>query len=805
MIKNYFKIAWRNLIKNRVFTTANILGLTLAFAIALLLTITVLFELSYDQFHENKESVYQVYYTDQTPKGSELSTANPVPFAPALKDEVPGIKRITRALSENVLVSFGENDYNLDAEFVDTDYFSIFSFPTLIGDSAMPMPDQNSVAITEEVSKKLFGSTNGLGKIIRLQIGKEEKPFTVSGILKNIPNNSSINFEIAIPFTTHWDYKEYVDAWDSRNHPVYVQLEEGVTTSQFEKSTVDFTLLHNEEQINNMKRDGAQPDVNGNYAQLKLLPSTDMHFANFNAETLQVKRTFPYLVLGIAFLIIFIACANFVNMNIALGEKRLKEIGMRKTLGAVKGQLFGQFWLESLLVFAIAIVLALILANVLIDPFKTLFNTQATFSNMMTPTILAGCFFGVLLVTLITGGYPALLLSKLNTLKALKGKWELGKNGVRNALIVVQFVIAIVLITGTLVFQGQLEFMRSKNLGFNKEQVVSIPLNGKKDSYRVVELLRNELSGNRNILSVTGSDNNLGRGKDGSMSISKFGFEHKGRVVQSNVLNVDYDYAKTLDLQLLQGRMFSKEYSADSLSMVINEAMVKELNEEDNPLATRIYFDEDSVAYNVIGVLKNYNHQDISRSIEPLTLFLDDNFDLYYAYVKVAPADMANSFDAIKDAWQKVEPNAEFLGSFLDENIDRTFRREKTMATIITAGSVLGIVLSCIGLFAMSLLVVAQRTKEIGVRKVIGASTSSITILLTKDFLKLVGLAFLIGAPIAWFALDKWLQEYAFRVPLSIWFFIGAGMLAALIALLTVGARTMKAAAANPVKSLRTE
>ena len=289
------------------------------------------------------------------------------------------------------------------------------------------------------------------------------------------------------------------------------------------------------------------------------------------------------------------------------------------------------------------------------------------------------------------------------------------------------------------------------------------------------------------------------------MSISKFGFEHKGRVVQSNVLNVDYDYAKTLDLQLLQGRMFSKEYSADSLSMVINEAMVKELNEEDNPLATRIYFDEDSVAYNVIGVLKNYNHQDISRSIEPLTLFLDDNFDLYYAYVKVAPADMANSFDAIKDAWQKVEPNAEFLGSFLDENIDRTFRREKTMATIITAGSVLGIVLSCIGLFAMSLLVVAQRTKEIGVRKVIGASTSSITILLTKDFLKLVGLAFLIGAPIAWFALDKWLQEYAFRVPLSIWFFIGAGMLAALIALLTVGARTMKAAAANPVKSLRTE
>ncbi|WP_299322079.1 ABC transporter permease [uncultured Maribacter sp.] len=805
MFKNYIKIAWRNLFKNRVFTAANIVGLTLAFAVALLLTMTALFELSYDQFHVNKASVYQVYYSNQTPKGSDISTANPVPLAPTLKAEVPGVKHIARALSENALVSYGDNDFNLDGEFVDADYFSIFSFPTLIGNTNYPFPDQNSVSLTEEASKKLFGTTDGIGKTVRILIGKEEKPFTVSSILKNIPDNSSVSFDIAIPFENHWDYKEYTDDWDSQNHPVYLQLADGVSKSQFEESTVAFTLLHKEEQMNNMKRDGAQPDVNGNYSQLNLLPYTDKRFANFNSGALQIKRTFPYMILGIAFLIIFIACANFVNMNIALGEKRLKEIGMRKTLGAVKGQLFGQFWLESLLVFGIAIVLAILLSNLLIGPYKTLFNTNATFANLMTPVILGIFLMGIFLVTLITGGYPALLLSKLNTLKALKGKWELGKNGVRNALIVVQFVIAIVLITGTLVFQGQLQFMRSKNLGFNKEQVVSIPLNGKKDSYRVVELMRNELNGNSNILSVTGSDNNLGRGKDGSMSTSKFGFEHKGRVVNSNVLNVDYDYAKTLDIQLLEGRMFSREYSADSLSMVINEAMVKELNEEDNPLSTRIYFDEDSVAYNVIGVLKDYNHQDISKSIEPLTFFLDKNYDLYYAYVKVAPADMANSFDTIKSAWQKVEPNAEFLGSFLDENIDRTFRREKSMATIITAGSILGIVLSCIGLFAMSLLVVAQRTKEIGVRKVIGASTSSITILLTKDFLKLVGIAFVIGAPIAWYALDKWLQDYAFRVPLSIWFFVGAGLLAALIALLTVGARTMKAAAANPVKSLRTE
>ena len=802
MFKNYIKIAWRNLLKNKVFTTANLIGLSTAFAIAILLGMTAMFELSFDQFHKKKDSVYQLYLSNQTPKGTTISVVNPIPLAPALKEEMPGIKHISRSLSQDALATYQNKDFDLDAEYVDNDFFTLFSYPVVMGNTQKPIPNKNSIALTESAAKRIFGDGNAVGETILLQQGREQLPYTVASILKDTPVNSSVDFDIVIPFESHTEYLPNLDTWDSYNHLVYLELEEGVSLSRFEENTRSFANLHYENQIQNMIRDGALPDTNGQYKQFHLLPYSDVAFVSYATGIAIVNRTFPYLIMGIALLIIFIACANFINMNIALGEKRLKEIGMRKTLGAVKRQLFGQFWLESILIFVVSIVLGLVVAHLLLDPFKSLFNTQATLSNLSKPAILVGLFLSLLFITLIAGGYPALILSKLNAIRALKGKWEMGKNRLRNGLIVLQFVIAIVLISGTIVLHGQIQYMRNKDLGYNKEQVISIPLNGKTDSYRVVQLLREELKNNPNILSVTGADNNLGRGRDGSSSTSKWRFDYKERSIGTNVLTVDHDYLKTLDIPLVSGRSFSKEYGADSLSIVINEAMAKELNEKD-PLSVKIQ--EDEGPYTVIGVLKDYHFQNINREIEPLTLFMNQERDLYYAYVKVSPAAIAESYDAIKAVWGKVEPQAEFLGSFLDENVDRTFRREKTMATIITSGSVLGILLSCIGLFAMSMLVVTQRTKEIGVRKVIGASVSSITLLLTKDFLKLVGFAFIIAVPLAWFFLNNWLESYPFRITLNPLYFIVAGFLAMLIAFLTVGARTVRAASANPVKSLRTE
>ena len=804
MLKNYFKIAWRNLIKNKVFTLANIIGLSSAFAVAILLIMTALFELSFDSFHKNKDTVYQLYLSNQTPRGTEISVSNPVPLAPSLMDEVSGIKRAVRRVSEDALVTYNSKELSLDAEYVDPSFFEIFTFPSMLGNADNPLPDKNNVSLSEESAQKIFGGTdNVIGKTIYLKIGKEERPFTVASILKNSPANSSIDFDIVIPFENHPEYESSKNRWDSQFLPVFIQLDKGVSVAQFEENTVPFVELHYKGGIESDIRDGALPDANGKYKQFHLMPISNMHFATYKSGVAVVNRTFPYMILGIALVIIFIVSANFINMSIALSEKRLKEIGMRKTLGAIKKQLFFQFWMESVFVFGISLVIGLIASNMLLQPFKTLFNTKASFADVAHPNVILLFVLSVFSITLIAGGYPALLMSKLGTLRALKGKLDLGKNRLRNSLIVLQFTIAIILITGTLVLHGQIEFMRNKDLGYNKEQVVSIPLNGKKDSYRVVELLRNELKANPDILSVSGADNNLGKGRDGSLSSSMMGFDFEGRGVVTNTITVDYDYAKTLDLELVSGRMFNRDFAADSLSLVINETMAKQLGKED-PISVQIPID-DTANYTIIGVVKDYNFQEMSREIRPLTLFMNKDWDLYYAYVKIAPKNIAKSFEAIEGAWGKVEPQAEFLGSFLDENVDRTFRREKTMATIVTSGSILGILLSCIGLFAISMLVVAQRTKEIGVRKVIGASVSSVALLLTKDFLKLVVIAFVIATPIAWYFLNEWLQNYASRVALSPLFFLGAGLVAVFIAFVTVGTRTVKAAAANPVKSLRTE
>ncbi|NDV14692.1 FtsX-like permease family protein [Muricauda sp. TY007] len=804
MFKNYLKIAWRNLVKNKVFTAANIVGLSSAFAIAILLVMTALFELSFDQFHDNKNTTYQLYLSNQTPRGPEISTSNPVPLAPALKDEVTGIKNIARAISDDALVLYKEKVLDLDAEYVDASYFDIFTFPAVSGNIKNPIPDKTSVAITVATAKKLFGDdTEVIGKTISIQMNGEEKPFAIASVLEDTPDNSSIDFEIVIPFENYPEYLQNKDRWDAQFHPVYLQLEDGMSAVEFEENTRSFVNLHYRESIESDKRDGATADANGQFKQLHILPITDMRFTSFKSGIAETKRIFPNIILGIALVIIFIVSANFINMNIALSEKRLKEIGMRKTLGAIKKQLFVQFWLESLLIFVVSLFLGLMVSNLLLNPFTSLFKTKASFANIAQPSTIVLFALAIFCITLIAGGYPALVMSKIGTLRALKGKLNLGKNRLRNGLIVLQFSIAIILISGTLVLHGQIEYMRNKDLGYNKEQVVSIPLNGKKDSYRVVELLRNELKNNPDILNVTGADNNLGLGRDGSLSSSRMGFDYKGRGVITHTLTVDHDYAKTLDLELVKGRMFNRDFKADSLSLVINESMAEQFGEKD-PLSIRIPMD-DSITYSVIGVVKDYNFQEISKTVEPLTLFMNQGGDLYYAYVKIAPNNIAKSFDAIKGAWTKIEPQAEFLGSFLDENVDRTFRREKTLATIITSGSILGILLSCIGLFAISMLVVAQRTKEIGVRKVIGASVSSVAFLLTKDFLRLVGIAFIIATPISWYILDGWLQNYASRVTLSPLFFVGAGLLATLIAFVTICARTVKAASANPVKSLRTE
>ncbi|WP_458629112.1 FtsX-like permease family protein [Winogradskyella sp. PC D3.3] len=805
MFKNYFKIALRNLWKNRTFTALNVVGLTMAFGVALLLGMFAVFQLSFDRFHDHGDAIYKVYSEDSGPYGIEANTSKSEPFAAALKDEVTGVEKITRYSGSGVLLTYQDKQLGMGTAYVDPDFFDMFSFPIVKGDTKHPITSESSVAMTEQAAKRIFGDENPIGQTVTILRDEVEVPFNVTTIIEDFPDTSSIGFDIVLNFKSQNEhaYARTVGRWDMENHEVFMQLSEGLKPEQFEKSTADFTQLHYKNEIDNAKRDGFEPNADGLYRQIKLLPLADVRFANFNQGVVSVNRTMPYLVLGISFLILFIACVNFINMSIAKSSQRLREIGMRKTLGANKKQLFFQFWGESILVFLMAIGLGILLAVVLLPYFQTLFRTQASLATLLNPSLLILLIFSVLLITLIAGGYPALLMSRLGTLQSLKGKLQVnGKNRLRNSLMVLQFGIAILLISGTLVLWDQVEFMRTKDLGFNKDQVIAFPLNGKHNDQKAIELLRNTLQDKPNIVSITASNNILGIGKDGNRTTSILGFEHKGRGVDTHMIVVDADYVETLDLNIIEGRSFRKNLVSDSLSVIINQAMAKQMNEDDI-LASQITLDDAS--YNIIGVIEDFNFQELDQHIAPMTLFALPNWNLRNAYVKVTSQNLEQAYDDVKTAWNTIEPNVEFQGSFLNENIERTLRNERTMITMIGSGSILAIILSCIGLFAMSLLIVAQRRKEIGVRKIVGASVSAITILLTKDFLKLVVIAFLVATPIAWWSMNKWLQNYAYRIDLNIWMFLAAGGIAVLIAILTIAVKTIKAATSNPVESLRTE
>lgn len=804
MFTNYLKIAWRSLLKNKSFTFLNIIGLSIAFGVAILLSMASLFELSYDNFHEYADDVYKIYHSEQNPDGIETTETNAIPFAPALQEDVPGIHKISRYLDDEVLLFYQDKELVIDINWVDPDFFTMFSFPIIEGNIKTPLKKENSIVITQKMATIIFGSTNVIGKTVDFLINGKKQPFTVTGLAKDIPANSSIEFEAVGNFINNPRYEKLKNRWDHSNHEVYIQLQEGVQASQFEKNTRAFTNIRFKDNIEDTKRDGALPDKNGQYIQLHLLPIKDIYFTQYKNGRATVSKVFPYIILGIAALLLFIACVNFMNMSIAKSTARLQEIGMRKSLGAAKKHIFFQFWSESILVFLATLSFGILLSILCLDTFKSLFNTDASFGNTVSLGICIGFILVFMSVTLVAGGYPAFLLSKLGTLQALKGKVQVnGRNKVQDVLMIVQFAIVILLVSGTFVLRGQLQYMKNKDLGFNKEQVISLPLNGKRDSYQVVRLLKEALKSNPNVISITASDNNLGRGRDGSQSTSRLGFDYKDHKVGTHMLIVDHDYLETLGIALLSGRSFDRNFIADSTSVVINEAMARELQEED-PIGKQLEVISD-FKHTIIGVMKDYNFKDLNRAIEPMTLFMTNQKQVKYAYIKIAPSAIAHTFDSIKDTWQKLEPNAAFLGSFLDDNIERTLKKEKTMTTIITSGATIAITLSCIGLLAISLLVVNQRTKEIGIRKIIGASTVSLLVLLAKDFIKLVIIAFVIMVPIAWWYSNQWLEEYPYRMELSIWVFVSAGVLALSIALITISFGTIKAILQNPVKSLRTE
>lgn len=813
MLKNYIKISFRNLWKNKAYALINIVGLSVAFGSAMLLFLTARFELSFDDFQANKEHLYKVFFKLNLADGTRMGTSMPAPITPALKaDFKPEIKHISRIMDSGVQVVQGDKTLDQSLNYVDADFLKMFSFEMLKGNPNTALSDLRSIVINQSTADKLFGSSEPLGQTINLNFGEKIEGFLVTGVIANAPENSTIESEMMIRFENNPSYQENKEEWNNQNHHLYIQLAENISQETFEKKLKPFTQKYYKSTIDQIKKEGGKPDERAEVYSIRTMPLLDEHFMKHNGGILVMDKMYPYMLLIISILVVLIACINFINLSIARSLERAKEVGMRKALGAVKNQILGQFWGEAFILCIIGFLVGCLLATLAMPSYNTIFRSTISFQSLFNPFTAIVLIISFLCITLVAGGYPALVVAKFNVIEVLKGKLKVNSKsgGLRNTLIIVQFSIAILLISSTIIIWNQIDFLRNKPLGFDETQVISVPVGHGIQGTKVLDFMRNKLANQPQIVSITGADINVGRGKDNSMSQSGYGFELEGKTYHTNGLNVDYDYIKTLGLTLETGRDFAREFPSDkSRSIVINETMAKELGFNKPTVAAAIGKNlplGDSLGRTIVGVVKDYHFESLKNKIKSMTFFLQNEFGYNYVFVKIAPnAAPKETMDLLAKTYKEIAPKSEFQGSFLDENTNNQYKKEERFSQIIMSAAVLAILLSCMGLFAIALMMIARRTKEIGIRKVLGASIPSLVVLLSKEFLILVAIAIVIASPIAYYAMDKWLTDFEYRIDISWKTFALAGGAAVIIALLTVSYQAIKAALMNPVKSLKSE
>jgi putative ABC transport system permease protein len=804
MLRNYFKIAWRNMRKHKTDGLINVLGLCIAFTSSMLLLLSVSYEFSFDRFHKNGKNIYHLFFRTQRLKGMDLSGAMPAPLLPALKAAYPEVKWGVRMLNNSVQVRYKDKKIGQNLLYTDADFFNLFTFPILSGSVKAPLQELNSIVLRKGSARAIFGDEAPVGKIIELKGPDGWKPFLVSGVADDPPGNSSFLFDGVLRFESLDFYPEVKSLWGEHFHDVYIALDERTDPKTFEAKLSKFVNQYFADDLANMKRDGLVPAKDGLLIKLSLQPLAELHTSTFLAgESVEpINKDFLFLLVSIGILLIAIACVNFVNLSIGRSFTRSKEIGLRKTMGARYGQVALQFWGEALMVCGIAFLMSCLLSYLLLPGYKLLFAMHIQREMLKSPRLWIVVFSGFLGITGIAGGYPAWVMARLRVVDILKGRMKMSQsNRLRNLLIGFQFISSVLLISCMLISWEQLHFLRNKPLGYNTNQVISIPISQTMQPNQELELMRNQLASSPGVESMSGIYDNLGRGADGGSRESVLGFDYKNRTIRSNWMGVSYDFVRTLDLNLVSGRDFSKNLLTDSSGVLVNEEMAKEIGEQ--PVVGTLLPLDSTKPLTVIGVVKDFNYKSLRRKIEPLTLVLDRNFHINYILVRVRPDHLDMSMQRVKEAWGKIVPHREFLGSFLDENVNRQYKREEKLLQIFSTGALIAVSLSCIGLLAMVMLIITQRFKEIGIRKVLGASAKGIILIVAKDFLLLVGIATLIASPIAWYAMNQWLQGFVYRIDIEWYIFGMAGLLSMAIVLLTVGFQTLKAALANPVKALR--
>ena len=805
MLKNYFKIAWRNLGKNKGYTFVNVAGLSIAFACSILIFLFCSFQLSFDNFNIDSDRIFQPYFNYSTKEGVKKNGTMCFPFTPNVKVEYPEVEKAARVLNVSGIVRYKDKVYENFVTGTDQDLLDIFSFPLLKGTKLSALNSLSNIVLTEYMAKKIFDKEDPMDKTIEVQIDHHWQNFIVAGLLKDFPDNSSLRFDALIRIENASSYASQQNEWSAYSHFAYVKLKPAVNAVSFQHKVQPLLEKYFKTSAEDAKKEGIVPDKDGHYTTLGLLPLKEIHFAGDILGN-GTAKALVYTMMAIALVILLIASFNFINLSIALSMTRAKEMGVRKSLGAQKKQVFYQLFGESFLVFFIGWLLGIATAAVLLIQTIKILKINMSLAFIFQPPIIALQLVVFFLITLLAGGYPAWSVSRFNAVEVLKGKLSLKRPGsLRNTIIITQFTIACLLICCTIIVAHQTAYLRKIPLGFNKEQIISIPVTNEGDGNMVLEKFRRALENHPGIVSVTGSDINIGKGLDNRTSRSTVGFDYNGKNISTDWLRVDFDYLKTLNIPLQQGRDFSRQFATDTTEAVIITQSMAEAMGEKNAVGKFLWPDSSQPKLQVIGVIPDFHLYSLKSKMTPVTLNIFKHANVNYVFVKVLPQNMESSMDLIKNLFKEIAPNSIFKASFMDLNVDKWFAEDQIIGKVIGASSFVAILLSCMGLFAIAWLIIQQRTKEIGVRKVLGASISTILLLLSKDYLKLVLVAIVIASGGAWFLISSWLKTFPYKVTIEWWVFALMAAIAIAIAVITVGYQSIRAALMNPVKSLHSE
>lgn len=809
MLKNYFKIAFRNLWKNKGYSAINIIGLAIGIATCLLITLFVIDELSFDRYNKNADRIYRVNSDLKFGGEAHVMAVCPDPLASTLIRDYPEVENAVRFRSygPSLVKKGNENIKEERIIYVDSTVFDIFTLPMIAGNPMKALAEPNSVVITESTAKKYFGTTNVLGKVLRFDNQNDNK---ITGVIKDVPGNSHFNFDFFVSLAGSEEARRNI--WLSFNFVTYVLLRPGTDRNAFEKKFDDLIKKYMWPQAQDlMKIDAEQFKRSGNYVRLSLIPLTDIHLHSDRVAELAPNSDIQvvYIFSIIAIFILLVACVNFMNLSTARSANRAKEVGIRKVLGTQRKNLVSQFLTEAVVMSLIAFVFAILIAILLLPFLNQLAVKSLSLSVVEHPWLYPLLIGFAILVGLLAGSYPAWYLSAFRPIQVLKGTVAGGfkRSYLRSSLVVFQFFISIVLIIATVIIYNQLNYIRNKKLGFNKEQVLLV-----RDAYALdkqAETFKQEALKYPEIVSATKSGylpvNNSNRDNE---SLFSEGHIENDKAVSTQLWTVDHDYIKTMGMQIVEGRDFNKDMPTDSSAIIINETAVKLFGFSGNPLGRKVTRLIDLKArttrdFIVIGVVKNFNFESLRQTIGALCMKIGN--DPGTISFRMKTTDVANTISHIKGLWKRIAPNEPFTYTFLNEEFDNMYRTEQRSGKIFVSFAVLAILIACLGLFGLAAYAAEQRTKEIGIRKVLGATVSNIVAMLSTDFLKLVIIASFIAFPVAWWLMNKWLQDFAYRIAIGWWIFALAAFVSIFIAIMTVSFQAIKAALSNPVKNLRTE